>query len=147
MEYWAELYQEVILDHNKKPRNKGKISPCSHEAEGYNPLCGDQINLTINVEENKIKDIAFEGHGCAISVASASMMTEATLGKNIEDALGLSKAFRECVTEDVSECKNLQDLEILKGVKEFPMRVKCATLAWHTLDSALMKKNQKVSTE
>lgn len=147
MESWNELYQEVILDHNKKPRNKGKLMLATHSGEGYNPLCGDQVELMLKLENNVIQDVCFEGHGCAISTASASMMTEAIKGKTIEEALSLSSIFRRCVTEESASCAGLGAIEVLQGVKQFPMRVKCATLAWHTLDAALKQNQSAVTTE
>lgn len=135
-----ELYQQVILDHNKNPRNFGEINVPTNKAEGHNPLCGDQIDITAVVEEGKIKDIKFNGAGCAISKASASIMTTLLIGKTIEEAKELYDEFHKIVTADIRE--RIDTLEIGKlavfcGVREFPARVKCASLAWHTMMDAI----------
>lgn len=135
-----ELYQEVILDHNKRPRNKGILEAPSARADGYNPLCGDTVSLTLVLEGDWVKDILFEGVGCAISTASASMMTEAVKGKRIDEALELVSAFQTLVTGGEASSE-LGDLELLGGVREHPSRVKCATLPWHTLRAALQGDN------
>lgn len=136
-----QLYQEVILDHNRSPRNYGKLEYYSHAAEGYNPLCGDQINLYLQVgHEGTIEEVRFEGKGCAISRASASLMTEAIKGKHMEEAHQLFQRFHDAITSDPSAAidgEQLGKLVVLLGVREFPSRVKCATLAWHTLEQAL----------
>lgn len=132
-----ELYQEVILDHNKRPRNKGVIEEASHRAEGHNPLCGDQVAITLVLRDGLVEQVKFDGQGCAISTASASMLTEAVLGKTPEEARALSHAFYELVTDHASSEIDYGELAALEGVKDFPTRVKCATLAWHTLESAL----------
>ena len=136
-----ELYQEVILDHNKSPRNKGELEGATNEAEGYNPLCGDQIHLYVEVENGIVKDVRFTGSGCAISTASASLMTEAIMGKPVEEAERIFEKFHAMVTDqsgaDPELDEDLDSLMALQGVKEFPVRVKCATLAWHTLHEAL----------
>jgi nitrogen fixation NifU-like protein len=145
----SELYQQVILDHNKKPRNFRKIETPSHTAEGHNPLCGDQLTIYLNVENNEVKDVAFEGSGCAISKASASMMTQAVKGKDKSQTEELFKEFHAMVTGELdaeAEENKLGNLKIFAGVREFPVRVKCATLPWHTLHAALNKK-ELVSTE
>ena len=145
----SELYQQVILDHNKKPRNFRKLEPATHHAEGYNPLCGDQLNIYLNVNDQGIAEVAFEGSGCAISKASASMMTQAVKGKTKEQAEKLFNEFHSMVTgqlDEENEENKLGNLKIFAGVREFPVRVKCATLPWHTLHAALNKKDQ-VSTE
>ena len=145
----SELYQQVILDHNKKPRNFRKLETASHTAEGYNPLCGDQLIVYLNVEDDLVKEVAFEGSGCAISKASASMMTQAVKGKSKEQAEKLFNEFHSMVTGELNEEteeNTLGNLKIFAGVREFPVRVKCATLAWHTLHAALNKKDQ-VTTE
>ena len=145
----SELYQQVILDHNKKPRNFRKIEIPTHTAEGHNPLCGDQLTIYLSVEGDELKDVAFEGSGCAISKASASMMTQAVKGKNKVKAEELFKEFHAMVTGELDEETNenqLGNLTIFAGVREFPVRVKCATLPWHTLHAALNKK-ESVSTE
>lgn len=145
-----ELYQQVILDHNKDPKNFGKLEHCSHDSEGYNPLCGDRVHLYLLVEDGVIRDIRFEGSGCAISKASASMMTTLLKGKTVEEAEKLFADFQQMITSDVSEPVDLAKmgkLAVLAGVREFPARVKCAGLAWHTVKAALDKKDQVVSTE
>jgi nitrogen fixation NifU-like protein len=145
----SELYQQVILDHNKKPRNFHKLEPASHHAEGYNPLCGDQLTVYLNVADDKLSEVAFEGSGCAISKASASMMTQAVKGKTKEQTEQLLNEFHSMVTGHLDEENDenaLGNLKIFAGVREFPVRVKCATLPWHTLHAALNKKDQ-VSTE
>jgi len=145
----SELYQQVILDHNKKPRNFRKIETPSHTAEGHNPLCGDQLTIYLAVEGDEVKDVAFEGSGCAISKASASMMTQAVKGKNKSKAEELFKEFHAMVTGELDEEtqeNKLGNLRIFAGVREFPVRVKCATLPWHTLHAAL-NKEESASTE
>ncbi len=134
-----EIYQQVILEHNKKPRNFGKIDDCTHQAEGHNPLCGDQLHLTLIVKDEVIQDIQFEGHGCAIDVSSASLMTTAVKGKKVEEALKLIHGFRALVRGEWSLSKHgeLGKLVVFEGVKDLPVRVKCAVLPWATLQSAL----------
>lgn len=131
-----ELYQEVILDHYKRPRHWGTLVNPSGDADGHNPLCGDQIHLSVRLTDGKIEDIAFEGAGCAICTASASMMTEAVLGKTADEALELFEGFHAVVTGK-NDHADLGALEVLAGVREHPVRIKCATLAWHTLRAAL----------
>ena len=149
-----DLYQEVVMDHNRRPRNFKKLENAQRTAEGFNPLCGDQISLYLNVDDDGvIEDIGFEGAGCAISKATASMMTEAIKGKNVDKAEEIFEAFRHMLTrkpEEDYDYELLGDLEILQGVSQFPTRIKCATLSWHTLNSALGGKQpsgQKMSTE
>jgi len=149
-----DLYQEVVMDHNRRPRNFKKLENAQQTAEGFNPLCGDQISLYLNVDDDGvIEDIGFEGAGCAISKATASMMTEAIKGKNVDKAEEIFEAFRHMLTrkpEEEYDYELLGDLEILQGVSQFPTRIKCATLPWHTLNSALDGKQasgQKTSTE
>ena len=149
-----DLYQEVVMDHNRRPRNFKKLENAQRTAEGVNPLCGDQISLYVNVDDDGvIEDIGFEGAGCAISKATASMMTEAIKGKNVDKAEEIFEAFRHMLTrkpEEDYDYELLGDLEILQGVSQFPTRIKCATLSWHTLNSALDGKQpsgQKTSTE
>ena len=145
----SELYQQVILDHNKKPRNFRKLETANHSAEGYNPLCGDQLTVYLDLEDGFVKDVGFEGSGCAISKAAASMMTQAVKGKSKEQAENLFNEFHSMVMGELNEEteeNNLGNLKIFAGVREFPVRVKCATLPWHTLHAALNKENQ-VSTE
>ncbi len=145
----SELYQQVILDHNKKPRNFRKLATANRAAEGYNPLCGDQLTVYLQLENEAVKDISFEGSGCAISKAAASMMTQAIKGKTRHEAEQLFTEFRKMVTGDLDEqnvANRLGNLEIFAGVREFPVRVKCATLAWHTMQAAL-NNEAMVSTE
>ncbi|HSK78652.1 MAG TPA: SUF system NifU family Fe-S cluster assembly protein [Thermoanaerobaculia bacterium] len=141
-----DLYQDVILDHNKRPRNFGPLSGANRQAEGHNPLCGDRVTVSLEMEGDRIKDIAFEGAGCAISTASASLMTEALKGKRVEEARALFHDFHELVTKGEADA-DVGKLAVLGGVREYPMRVKCATLAWHTLQAALDQQDHPVSTE
>jgi nitrogen fixation NifU-like protein len=145
-----ELYQQVILEHSRKPRNYKELEDANRTAEGYNPLCGDQLNLFVVVEDDVIVDVGFKGSGCAISKASASLMTDAVKGKTVAEAESLFAGFREMVTSehdaDIDE-EALDKLAVFSGVREFPVRVKCATLAWHTLHAALEKEEESVSTE
>lgn len=145
----SELYQQVILDHNKKPRNFRKIEAPTNTAEGHNPLCGDQLTIYLHLQNNAVEDVSFEGSGCAISKASASMMTQAVKGKSKEQAEELFKEFHSMVTGELDEENtenHLGNLKIFAGVRDFPVRVKCASLPWHTLHAALNKK-EIVSTE
>jgi nitrogen fixation NifU-like protein len=143
-----ELYQQVILDHSKKPRNFRKVEGANRSAEGHNPLCGDQITLQLRVQENVIRDIGFEGSGCAISKASASMMTDSVKGKTRAEAERLFEKFHQLVTGDkTGDPGDLGKLAVFSGVSEFPIRVKCATLPWHTLRAALEGRDETVSTE
>jgi nitrogen fixation protein NifU and related proteins len=145
----SELYQQVILDHNKKPRNFRKLEAANHSAEGFNPLCGDQLTVYLSLENDEVKEISFEGSGCAISKAAASMMTQAVKGKSKQAAEELFTDFHRMVTgedyEGGSEDR-LGHLKIFEGVREFPVRVKCATLPWHTMHAAL-NNQELVSTE
>lgn len=144
----TDLYQQVILDHYKKPRNFRKLEGANRKAEGHNPLCGDQVTIYLKVENNIVKDISFEGSGCAISTASASLMTENIKGKSLEKVEKLFKSFHSMLTEEsASSLTEMGKLEVFSGVREFPVRVKCATLAWHTLHAALENQTQKVTTE
>jgi nitrogen fixation protein NifU and related proteins len=143
----SDLYQEVILDHNRRPRNFHAIPDASHTAEGYNPLCGDRLTLYMKLTGDVITDLAFEGAGCAISKASASMMTDALKGHTIAEATALFDRFHRMVTTPPEQAlEDMGKLSSLAGVREFPVRVKCASLAWHTLKAA-MAKQPKVSTE
>lgn len=145
-----DLYQEVILDHNRSPRNFRKIEGATHTAEGFNPLCGDRLNLYLNVKDGVIDDIAFEGSGCAISKASASLMGSVLKGKSIAQAHAMFKNFHAMVTskfDDAPDTEALGKLAVFSGVREFPTRVKCAILAWHALEAALTNEHQPVSTE
>jgi nitrogen fixation NifU-like protein len=145
-----DLYQEVILDHNKRPRNFGTLPDANRSAQGHNPLCGDKLRLTVRLDSDCIADIRFEGSGCAISKASASLMTESVKGCTIEEADALFDVFHAMVTSrpDVgTDIDRLGKLAVLAGVAEFPMRIKCATLAWHTLRAALHKPEAVITTE
>lgn len=146
-----DLYQEVILDHNKQPRNRGTLPDADREAKGDNPLCGDQLTLYLKMDGERISEIRFEGRGCAISVASASLMTETVKGKSQEEAAALYESFHELLTGDPSVVAEagaeLGKLRVFEGVREFPVRVKCATLAWHTLMAALEGEDEPVTTE
>ena len=146
-----DLYQEVIVDHNRNPRNFRKIQDADRVVEGFNPLCGDHLNLYLKLDKDKISDLSFDGSGCAISVASASLMTDALKGKKVEDAESVFHQFHNMVTDNkphgAEESEHLGKLAALLGVKDFPARVKCATLCWHTLHTALASKGKTVSTE
>lgn len=143
-----ELYQDVILEHSKAPRNYRELQSASHHAEGYNPLCGDHFTVYLHMEGGKIHDVSFQGSGCAISKASASMMTQAIKGKSREEAAAIFERFHELVTgHGTAENEVLGKLAAFAGVCEFPVRVKCATLAWHTLQAALEGKQDKITTE
>ena len=143
-----DLYQEIIVDHNRSPRNFGVINDANKILEGFNPLCGDKLKLYIKTDGQNINDIAFDGSGCAISIASASLMTDAMKNKSIDEAESLFNEFHALITtEEKFDSKHLGKLTVLAGVKDFPGRVKCASLCWHTLHSALMGDNQPVTTE
>jgi nitrogen fixation protein NifU and related proteins len=143
----TELYQEVILDHNRRPRNFRTIEGASHHAEGYNPLCGDRLNLYVQVDGGVIRDVAFQGSGCAISKASASLMTDAVKGHTVGEARSLFERFHHVVTTPPDQpVEDLGKLSVLAGVREFPVRVKCASLAWHTLKAAL-DRHERTTTE
>ena len=142
-----ELYQEIILDHSKRPRNFHKMEDATRQAEGYNPLCGDKLRLYLKVENDVVKDASFEGCGCAISTASASLMTETLKGKTKADALKLLDRFHDLLTTERAAAQDLGKLKVFCGVRDYPARVKCATLCWHTLKSALNGENDKVTTE
>ncbi len=135
----SELYQQVILDHNKKPRNFRKPETFNHRAEGHNPLCGDQLTVYVQLDGGIVTDVAFEGSGCAISKAAASMMTQALKGKTTDETEKLFHEFHRMVTDDSANdaADSLGNLRIFSGVREFPVRVKCATLPWHTMQAAL----------
>jgi nitrogen fixation protein NifU and related proteins len=144
-----DLYQELILEHSKAPRNYRELANANHKAEGFNPLCGDRFTIYLDLQGDAIRDISFQGAGCAISKASASMMTQSLKGKSKQDAEKLFEDFRKLVT---GEQKNgggpdLGKLTVFSGVSEYPARVKCATLAWHTLQAALENKQGTISTE
>jgi nitrogen fixation protein NifU and related proteins len=145
----TDLYQEVILDHNRRPRNFRAIDDPTRKQEGYNPLCGDRLTLYVKLEGDLIRDVAFQGIGCAISKASASLMTDALKGKTIEEARALFDRFHQMVTSSPdSPAADLGKLSVFSGVREFPTRVKCASLAWHTLKAAVSDDHAgPVSTE
>jgi nitrogen fixation NifU-like protein len=145
-----DLYRDVILDHNRQPRNFGPLEAADTSADGVNPLCGDRLTLRLKLAGGKIEEIRFEGQGCAISTASASLMTEAVKGKTRAEALGLFERIHRLLTEDAAEPDGLGKLAALSGVREYPARVKCASLCWHTLASALNSHDAgsaQVSTE
>ena len=144
-----ELYQEVILDHSRQPRNFGPCVAANRTARGNNPLCGDRMVIYLTVENGVVKDASFEGNGCAISMASASLMTEMIKGRTADEARTMFERFRSLVTDDDADIDlgELDKLNVFAGVREFPVRVKCATLAWHTLAAALDGKDEEISTE
>jgi nitrogen fixation protein NifU and related proteins len=145
-----ELYQEVILDHNKRPRNFRMIESPTRVAKGHNPLCGDRLTLYLSIDGDRIADIAFEGSGCAISKASASLMTEAVKGKTVAEAEALFERFHDLVTSPPDEpvtTNGLGKLAVFAGVREFPVRVKCASLAWHTMKNAVEDRSEVAKTE
>jgi nitrogen fixation protein NifU and related proteins len=145
----SDLYQEVILDHNKNPRNYREIESADRTADGHNPLCGDQLTVFLDIEDDKVKDVSFVGSGCAISKASASMMTQTVKGKTREEAEVLFDEFHRMVLgelDEEAEENHLGRLKIFAGVREFPARVKCASLSWHTMNAALHGEDE-VSTE
>ena len=143
----SDLYQEVILDHNRRPRNFGRLEGASHHAEGFNPLCGDRFSIFLRIDGDRIAEAAFEGSGCAISKASASLMTDWIKGGTVAEARDVFERFHRMITtpSDVP-VEELGKLSALAGVREFPVRVKCASLAWHTLKAA-MDRQEKISTE
>jgi nitrogen fixation NifU-like protein len=143
----SDLYQETIIDHSKRPRNRGSLQNATHAAEGYNPLCGDRLTLQLNVEDGRVTGVAFQGSGCAISTASASLMTDAIKGKTPAEAEKTFHQFHELLTADRPAAPELGKLAVFSGVRAYPMRVKCATLAWHTLHAALSGDQKPVSTE
>lgn len=146
-----DLYQEVIFDHNRNPRNFGKLTDASHKAEGFNPLCGDRLTVYLKVDpdEGTITDVAFDGAGCAISVASASLMTETLKGRTLAEAEALFEGFHDLIMDQPAgaDAPELGKLHVLEGVKTFPSRVKCATLSWHTMHAALEGKDDSITTE
>jgi len=145
-----ELYQELILDHNKKPRNRRAMPDATSDADGFNPLCGDKIHVFVKLEGDRIADVSFDGMGCAISTASASLMTTALKGKTIAEAHALFGKFHDMVTGEPGapvDANALGKLAVFQGVCEFPVRVKCATLCWHTLNAAIDRSKGTVTTE
>jgi nitrogen fixation NifU-like protein len=150
MEDLHDLYQSVILDHNRSPRNFRELEDASHQAEGYNPLCGDRLTVWLQLEGDRIASVTFHGSGCAISKASASMMTEAVKGKTAAEVKDLAQRFLELVTgrsDPATARATLGKLAVFSGVSEFPVRVKCASLSWHTLKAALNQETEAVTTE
>lgn len=135
----SDLYQEILLEHNRRPRNFRSMDDATHQADGFNPLCGDQISLQLRLECNKVDDVAFQGHGCAISRASASLLTQAVKGSTSEETMAMFDEFHRMLTEPDAELDLdlLGDLEMLAGVVAYPTRIKCAILAWHTLKAAM----------
>lgn len=145
-----ELYREAILDHNRKPRNFHKLEGANRTADGYNPLCGDKVKVYLRIENDRVTDVGFDGSGCAISIASASMMTETVKGRTLSDVLTLFERFHALLTGEThagSQPIDLGKLAVFAGVREFPIRVKCATLAWHTLRAAVESRSELVTTE
>jgi len=145
-----ELYRDVILDHNRQPRNFGRLAPADTSADGHNPLCGDRLTVYVNLDGERIRDVRFDGKGCAISVASASLMTEAVTGKDRGEVARLYDAVHAALTgedADGAAAMPLGKLAALSGVREFPARVKCASLCWHTLNAALAHERAAVTTE
>jgi nitrogen fixation NifU-like protein len=143
-----ELYRDVILDHNKHPRNFGRLDPADAEAQGHNPLCGDHLHLTLRLAGDRLQDVKFEGGGCAISTASASLMSEAVKGRSRAEITQLFGTIHAMLTQhDYQPPPELGKLAALSGVREFPVRVKCASLCWHTLNAALERRDAAVSTE
>jgi nitrogen fixation protein NifU and related proteins len=145
-----ELYQDLIIDHSKRPRNFRVLETATHTSEGYNPLCGDKVTIFLELEQGRVKNVSFQGSGCAISTSSASVMTESVKGKTLAEVETLFDVFHNLVTGKPPAGGNtpeLGKLAVFSGVSEFPVRVKCATLAWHTLHAALQEKGEIVSTE
>ena len=142
-----ELYQETILDHNRNPRNHREILNPTCQARGFNPLCGDKLTVYVNIDNNIIKDLSFLGCGCAISQASSSLMTETLVGKTVTEAHEIFERFHHMLTQDDAVPSTMDKLSVLSGVRVFPARVKCATLAWHTVEAALKKDATMVTTE
>jgi nitrogen fixation NifU-like protein len=143
----TDLYREVILDHNKHPRNFGRLDPHDAEAKGHNPLCGDRLTVTLSRADDRVADLRFEGNGCAISVASASMMSEAVIGKSRADIDTLFQRMHALLTEQGASSEGLGKLAALSGVREFPARVKCASLCWHTLNAALAQADARLAAQ
>lgn len=146
----SDLYQEIIMDHRRNPRNEGLPAEHTHTADGFNPFCGDKVSVALIIEDGSITDVGFTGEGCAISIASASLMTEAVSGKSVEEATASFEGFRALLTDGdrkLPDGVDLGDLEALAGVRAYPTRIKCATLSWHTLKSALDKESAPATTE
>jgi nitrogen fixation NifU-like protein len=153
MDELSDLYQQLILDHNRRPRNRRRMEDPTARAEGYNPLCGDRVTVYLHVEDGVVTDASFEGSGCAISTATASLMTQAIRGRTVAEARQMFERFHRMLTSDPATASleeasaGLGKLAALGGVRRFPARVKCATLAWHTLEAALQQRPEVVSTE
>jgi nitrogen fixation NifU-like protein len=150
MDDLRDLYQEMLLDHHKKPRNFGTLEDANRQANGHNPLCGDRVTVYVLLKDGIIENIAFEGSGCAICTASTSLMTEAVKGKTLDEVEALFGRFHDLVTSDPEsdvDTESLGKLAIFAGVREFPVRIKCAILAWHTLQAAIKEADEPVSTE
>ncbi|HML16127.1 MAG TPA: SUF system NifU family Fe-S cluster assembly protein [Bryobacteraceae bacterium] len=143
----GDLYQDVILDHGRKPRNFGRVENPSATAEGFNPLCGDRLTVQVTFDHDRVTDVHFLGAGCAISIASASLMTEVLRGKTKQEAEQIFQSFHDLLTTDKPESAALGKLAVFSGVREYPMRVKCATLAWHAVRAALRNSGEQVTTE
>ena len=146
-----DLYQDIVMDHSRRPRNYGSMEQPTSSTDGHNPLCGDEITVFLKLEDNKVIEVSFEADGCAISKSSASMMTEGIKGKSVPEVMHVFEAFRSLLTQDKLDDEQIEllgDLEILKGVSNYPTRIKCATLSWHTLKAGLEGNEEKsVSTE
>ncbi len=150
MDELRELYQATILDHNRKPRNFRALEAPDHSADGHNPICGDQLTVQLELEGGRVKDIGFQGNGCAISVASASLMTEAVVGRSLDEISGEFDRFHKMLTGQTDapiDMAGLGKLAVFSGVREFPIRIKCATLCWHTLRAALDGGSKAATTE
>ena len=146
----SDLYQELILDHNKRPRNWGTLEGANREAKGHNPLCGDRLTIFLKLDGDRINDIRFEGSGCAISKASASLMTEAVKGRTVPEVLDVFQRFQAMITAPLdkpADDPSLGKLTVLSGVREFPVRIKCASLPWHTLKAAMAESHEVAVTE
>jgi nitrogen fixation NifU-like protein len=143
----SDLYQEVIIDHSRKPRNFRRLSDANRTAQGHNPLCGDRITVDLKLQQDQVKDAGFQGVGCAICTASASLMTESVKGKSVDEAERLFENFHDLITTEKPAAESLGKLAVFSGVREYPVRAKCATLAWHTLRAALRGADTTVSTE
>ena len=143
----SDLYQEVIIDHSRKPRNFRRLSDANRTAQGHNPLCGDRITVDLKLQQDQVKDAGFQGVGCAICTASASLMTESVKGKSVDEAERLFENFHDLITTEKPAAESLGKLAVFSGVREYPVRAKCATLAWHTLRAALRGTDMPVSTE
>jgi len=143
----SDLYQEVIIDHSRKPRNFRRLTDANRTAQGHNPLCGDRITIDLKLQQDQVQDLGFQGVGCAICTASASLMTESVKGKTVEETERLFENFHDLITTEKPAAESLGKLAAFSGVREYPVRAKCATLAWHTLRAALRGADTPVSTE